>query len=49
MAIDIQRLKSEFAESMTCRDLARELGTDCETIRELVRKGVNNRVYAALN
>jgi TniQ len=37
VAIDIQRLKSEFAESMTCRDLAKELGTDCETIRELVR------------
>jgi len=23
---------------MTCRDLAKELGTDCETIRELAKK-----------
>ena len=36
-AIDIERVKCEFDESMTCRDLAKQLGTDCETIRELTR------------
>jgi len=39
-AIDIQRLKSELAKSMTCRDFARKLGTDCETIRDLVSNGL---------
>jgi hypothetical protein len=39
-AIDIEKLKGEFEESMTCRDLARELGTNCETVRELARKGL---------
>jgi TniQ protein len=37
---DVQNLKCKFEESMTCRDLAKELGTDCGTICELARKGL---------
>jgi hypothetical protein len=37
---DVENLKCKFEESMTCRELAKELGTDCEAIRELARKGV---------
>jgi len=39
-ATDVEELKYEFEESITCRDLAKQLGTDCETIRELARKGL---------
>lgn len=37
---DVEKLRCKFEESMTCRDLAKELCTDCETIRELARKGL---------
>jgi hypothetical protein len=37
---DVEKLKCEFEESMTCRDLAKEFCTDCETIRQLARKGL---------
>lgn len=37
---DVEKLKCKFEESMTCRDLAKEFGTDCGTIRELARKGL---------
>jgi len=37
---DVENVKCKFDEAMTCRDLAKEFGTDCETIRELVRKGL---------
>jgi len=37
---DIQRLKGEFEQSITERDLAKQLGVDCETVRQLARKGL---------
>ncbi len=39
-AIDIERLRIEFDQSITPRDLAKRLGVDCETVRELARKGL---------
>lgn len=39
-SVDVERIKGEFEDSVTCRDLARELGTDCDTIRDLAKKGV---------
>lgn len=37
---DVESVRCKFEESMTCRDLAKEIGTDCETIRELATKGL---------
>jgi TniQ len=33
--VDVERIKCDFEDSVTCRELAKELGTDCDTIREL--------------
>lgn len=37
-AAGVERLRREFEESIICRDVARELGTDCGAIRELAKK-----------
>ncbi|HMG72746.1 MAG TPA: hypothetical protein VK582_04535 [Pyrinomonadaceae bacterium] len=37
---DIERLKCEFEQYVTARDLAKQLGLDREGIRELVQKGL---------
>src|SRR5436190_21868131 len=37
--VDVERIKGEAEDSVTCRDLAKELGTDCETIRNIAQKG----------
>lgn len=36
---DVENLKCKFEQSLSTRDLARELGVDCETVRELARAG----------
>lgn len=36
---DVLNLKCKFEQSLSTRDLARELGVNCETIRELARAG----------
>jgi hypothetical protein len=47
-AAHVERVKHEFEESMTCRDLAKELGTDCKTIRKLVQDGlIESRVRSS--
>jgi hypothetical protein len=35
---DVERIRFELEEAVTCRELARELGVDCKAIREHVRK-----------
>lgn len=36
---DVENLKCKFEQSLSKRDLARELGVDCEAVRELARAG----------
>lgn len=36
---DVENLKCKFEQSLSTRDLARELGVDCEVVRELARTG----------
>jgi hypothetical protein len=36
---DIENLKCKFEQSLSTRDLAKELGVDCEAVRELARAG----------
>jgi len=36
---DVENLKRKFEQSLSTRDLARELGVDCEAVRELARAG----------
>jgi hypothetical protein len=36
---DVENLKCKFEQSLSTRDLARELGVDCEAVRELARAG----------
>lgn len=36
---DVESLKCKFEQSLSTRDLARELGVDCEAVRELARAG----------
>lgn len=38
--VDIERLKSEFEESMTCRAFAKALGVNCQTVRKFAKKGL---------
>ena len=38
--VDIERLKFEFEESMTCRTFAKALGANCQTVRKLAKKGI---------
>jgi hypothetical protein len=36
---DVENVKCKFEQSLSTRDLARELGVDCEAVRELARAG----------
>jgi len=36
---DVERMEHKFDESLTTRELARELGVECEVVRDLARQG----------
>ena len=36
---DVENVRCKFEQSLSTRDLAKELGVDCEAVRELARAG----------